>query len=248
MTRGTAVIGYSIVALVAAAITAMAFMPLSLALSLANVPILAERVEGTVWNGRLQNAWVSGYPLGTVHVSARALPLLRGRVGADVMVDGPVVRGRAFLGVGTGGETFVLRSAALDLSIQPLGFTDAFGAPMAGRIQAKSDRITLRDGQCVDGALQVATDTLAVSARRIGGEGFVLRGNGRCEAGAMVLPLAGEGTEGSAEVQVRVSNTSYTTEMAVVPRSPELAEALAFFGFEEQAGIYRWYLRGEIEL
>ncbi|WOI54377.1 type II secretion system protein N [Parvularcula sp. LCG005] len=237
---------YIVLFLVTSIVTVIARMPLSVVLYVAGAPVLADSVSGTVWNGRIENGYVLGYPLGNVDVSGKFLPLLRGRAAADVEVDGPLVSGTADVSVGR--KRLVLHDTALDINLAGIAIMDAFGAPMSGTVRAKTDRLVVDtgQGQCLEGTVDVWTNTLERSAPRYGGRGFPMTGIGQCEAGAFVLPLAGEGIDGKAMANVRFGNRDYQTELIVEPRQRNLGQLLVGFGFQQRGNQYSLIQRGKV--
>ena len=236
--------GMALLFLVGMLISGVAALPLSLVLWAAGAPIEAERIRGTIWNGHIENAWIAGYPAGTIGVSGDLMTLLKGQVAADLSVRGSIANGRASVALGVNEINF--RSADLAVELSPLELRDAFGAPMEGLVRLKTDGLTLTREQCAEGRLEFSTDTLQRTARRYGGEGFALLGTGRCEEGAFVLPLRGEGSEGSADAMIRVSLQGYTTELTVVPRDEDLANALDLYGFQQRGTAFTLVQRGTL--
>jgi general secretion pathway protein N len=225
-------------------ITAIVRLPLALVLGLADAPLRATEISGTIWNGRIEGAQVAGYALGDIDVSGHVLPLLSGHAGAGLVFSGPLVNGKADVDLGR--ASMRIENASLTVDLAPLQLFDAFGAPMRGTAEADIPQLVVEDGRCVLGALTVSTDVLRESVARYGGEGFVLDGEGGCEDGALVLPLMGQGPEGRADVVLRLARAGYLTELTFEPRDPRLAEALRQYGFQEQAGRYSLVQRGGI--
>ncbi|MEM9420978.1 MAG: type II secretion system protein N [Pseudomonadota bacterium] len=225
-------------------VSAVAALPLSLVLWAVGAPLEAERISGTIWNGRIENAWIAGYPAGDIGVSGEVAPLLNGRVAADLSVKGAIATGRASVLLGVNRIEF--RSADLAVELSAMELRDAFGAPMEGLVRLKTDGLSLSREACTDGQLHFSTDTLQRTARRYGGKGFALAGLGRCEEGAFILPLRGEGEEGVADAMIRVTLQGYTTELTVVPADEALANALHLYGFQQQGDAYSLVQRGTL--
>lgn len=172
-------------------------LPLRLALGALGLPedgLTARAAEGSVWSGRLVEARISGVPLGDLDVGLHPLPLLAGRArlgfarpGAradeagdgDGATHGRVTVSRHILG---------LDGATLRLPVARLL------APLPVRVLALGDASArFRDGVCeaADGLVR------AELAGAIGGVtlpgGF--SGTARCDAGALLLPLASQSGE-----------------------------------------------------
>ena len=221
-------------------------MPLALAVDLAGIPLAAEKIEGTIWNGRIEGAAYDAYPLGRVDVSARALPLLLGRLSAHIDVDGPFLRGGSDIALR--GELITFAKAELKADMAPLALDDAFGQPMDGFVRVATDALVLAPDGCRRGRLHLETDTLERSAKRYGGKGFSLAGEGQCEpeGGRFVLPLTGSGEEGEISVEIAVSPRGYETRTVIAPTDQKLASALAAYGFQRQGDQYSLVQRGEV--
>lgn len=230
--------------LAAVLVTAIARFPLALAVHWSGAPVSAERIEGTIWKGRLEGATVDGYRLGRIDVSTRALPLLTGSVTSAVDVRGPVANGAALVSVRPGRLTFKLAEA--DVQIAPLNLRDAFGAPMSGTVEIRADNLTIAGGACRSGTVSISTDTLQKSAVRYGGEGFRLSGDGHCEDDIFLLPLSGSGPEGAADVTIRISAAGYQTELLIDPAEPDFAAVLSAYGFQQVGTRYSLIQRGEV--
>lgn len=230
---------------VSALVTAVALLPLKLVLAVTAVPVQAERVEGTIWNGRIENAWIAGYPVGDVTVAGKALPLLTGRLAAKLRVQGQIADGGAVVAIGPRGH-LMFKDADFVVNIAPLQLRDAFDAPMAGTVEVKSPHLVISPDACLAGELSLRTDTLQRSAARYGGEGFFLAGTGGCEAGALVLPLAGAGREGQVKAMIRISQAGYMTELVVEPADQRLVEALQLYGFQQRGKSYSLIQRGDL--
>ncbi|RFB01651.1 type II secretion system protein N [Parvularcula marina] len=228
-----------------AVVAAVAMFPLNLALLLSAAPVEAQKVTGTVWKGRIEGASTQGYQLGDIDVSARLLPLLTGRLQAAVKIDGPIARGDAIVTARPGALRFDETDARVNIAA--LRLKDAFGAPMSGMVDFKTDELVLtEDGRCLGGEVSLSTDTLQRSAVHYGGQGFSLAGEGACTDEVLILPLSGEGPEGQAEVTIRVSRSGYQTELVIEPKDQQLAAALSAYGFEERGGRYSLIQRGDV--
>lgn len=236
--------GFAVLFVVAALLYGFVQLPLALVLKVTNAPISAERVTGTIWNGQLGNAWVTGYPAGDIWVSGHFMPLLTGRVAADITMRGAIANGVATVSLGL--NSLHLQDTKLTVDLATLDLQDAFGAPMAGLVSLETPGITINRTACVEGTLSITTDTLEKTARRYGGEGFTLAGQGQCQDDAFLLPLQGEGADGRAEANIRVALAGYTTEFIVTPQDPSLEEVLRLYGFQQRGDSFSLIQRGEI--
>lgn len=243
MTRNS-LLGFVVLFVVTTFVTLVARFPLSLALLIANAPLQAERVSGTIWNGQIQNAWVSGYPVGNVSVSASALPLLMGRLAADVDVRGRLVQGGGKVSMGR--RTIDLSDATFAIYLDELGVVSAFGTPIVGRVDAQVARLSLTDLKCRRADVSLVTDALARAVAPYGIDGMMLQGDGECEDDAFVLPLSGESQDGRADINIQIAPTGYMTELTLTPTNPAIGRVLVDAGFQQRGGAYSLIERGEL--
>lgn len=222
----------------------ISFLPLSFLIGFAGSNVSARSVEGTIWDGALRGAVIGGHPLGDLTIETRALPLLTGALSTKFSVSGPIASGEGVVSARLG--QVVLSDTRLDVDLSELDLVDAFGAKMSGDVQTLVNRLVLRGDKCARAEVLLTTDTFQQSISRYGGEGFVLAGEGRCEDGAFILPLAGEGAEGRADIEITMSARSYTTETEITPFSPAIGQALLAYGFVEQNGVYTLIQRGDV--
>ncbi|MBB4657615.1 type II secretion system protein N [Parvularcula dongshanensis] len=228
-------------AVLAALIVGIALLPLSLALAVANAPVEGDP-DGTVWNGRIENARVQGLTLGTLGIRLHALPLLSGAVRGDVTAGGPLGTGGARLS--REGDTTVVTKLDASVELSALAFRDAFGQPLTGTAALRSEELVLSDGGCRSGELTVSTDLLRAAARAYGGTGFDLDGTGQCRDGVLTLPLSGSGADGEGSAYLRLSPGRYVTELTLRPTDPAVGHALTAYGFTRGQGGYTLVTRG----
>ena len=241
----------ALAALLAAASVGAALFPLSLALSLAAVPVSGEP-SGRVWNGRIENAVWDGRPLGTVTLRPRLLPLLAGRIEGPVGVDGPAGRGAGVVALRNGEIT--VREAAGTLSLAALGVEDALGAPLLGEADWRLADVVLTEAGCQAGHVAVRTDALGATAERLRAQfgprlgtelqGPTLEGEGTCRAGVLDLPLTGEAPGLAANARLRLNGRRYLTELSLRPDDARLGRALAAYGFQAAPQGYSLVTRG----
>ncbi len=237
-------LGYSVIFAAAFIATLVAALPLALVVSWSGAPITASRIEGTVWDGAIHDMWFDGYPIGTLSVSAYLWPLFIGELRGDWRVDGTVMRGTGVMGVRR--DRVTLTDTALSVSLGQFNLRDAFGASMGGKARVDTRRLVLSSSGCEEGDFTVTTNTLQVSAARFGRQGFDLSGDGTCEDGELVLPLAGNGEEGQVTALMRISPNGYHTELVVEPVDYRFAEALTNYGFQRNGDQFSIIHRGDI--
>lgn len=225
-------------------VTLIARFPLALALVIADAPLQAERVTGTIWNGRIENAWIAGYPVGHIDVSAAFWPLLTGKAAADIAVQGPMLQGQGKVSVAR--QRAAMREAAFAINLSALGVPTAFGPPLDGRVDVQVRDLQLVGTECRSADVSLATDALHRAVQPYGLDGMMLAGEGRCADGVFNLPLAGESADGRAEIDLRVAASGYMTELALTPTDPRIGRLLVDVGFQADRGTYRLIERGEV--
>ena len=230
-------------ALAAAAVVASVLFPLSLAMTLADVPIEG-RPSGRVWSGRIDGASVRGIDLGTLRLRPRLLPLLAGRLDAEVSLDGPA--GEAAGTVTAVGETLTVRDWNGRVALATLDAVDPFGHPLRGTaVIAASDAVLTARG-CQSGTVSVTTDALRRAAEASSGllPAPALSGSGTCRNGVLSLPLKGEAPEGVVTADLRLSADGYVAEFTVVPRDRRSGPLLARYGFQRTPAGYSFIVQG----
>ncbi|MET4896483.1 type II secretion system protein N [Sphingomonadaceae bacterium jetA1] len=212
------------------AIALIVFMPMRLALGatgLADQGLTARRVGGTIWGGSLLEARFGAVALGDLRVSLSPLALLVGRAtlafeGAGI--DGRPIGGRASIGrhaMGIEGVTASLPAATL---FAPLPVTS---------LSLEDVTVRFRDGVCEEASGRVR----ATVAGEAGGLPLPpsMMGNARCEAGALLLPMAGQGGTEAVNLRVRPDGR-YTADLVLTPGDPATAARLEGLGFVAGSG------------
>jgi general secretion pathway protein N len=216
--------GRTVFFLAAFAFSLVALFPLRLALDwfgLDDRGLAAREASGSIWLGALREAQVGPVPIGDVSARLNSLPLFLGRArvslvrrAADGSFAGALLASRhsfAFEDVTgqlrLGGQLAPLPIAALDL--------DDFSAGFA-------------DGQC----RQAGGMVRATLAGDLGGIVLPsgLSGTARCDAGAVLLPLASQ--SGMEQLNLRLfPDGRYRAELLVRPTDPATGQRLAAAGF-----------------
>ncbi len=217
----------------------LAFLPLRLVLGAAGVDmagLTARRADGSVWAGSLSEVSAAGLRVGDLRARLSPVQLLIGR--ASVLLAsregdtahpfrGAFVVSRHMAGADhvtatvPAGATFApLPVTALDLDDVTVRFTDGLCDHAEGRVRA----------------------TLASDVGGVPLAGAV-SGEARCDAGAVLLPLASQA--GAEQVQLRVrANGRYTARLRMAASDPVVAGKLAGFGFQPVAGGYQLSVEG----
>lgn len=206
------------------------FLPMRLALGatgLADQGLSARRVGGTIWGGSLLEARFGDVALGDLRVSLSPLALLVGR--ARLAFEGAGADGRTIAGaatisrhaMGIDGVTASLPAAAL---FAPLPVTT---------LALEDVTVRFRDGVCEEAGGRVR----ATVTGEAGGLPLppTMMGNARCEAGALLLPMTGQGGTEAVNLRIRPDGR-YTADLVLSPSDPAAAAKLEQLGFVAGSG------------
>lgn len=205
-------------------------LPLRLVLGqfdLARTGFAAREATGSVWSGALREANVGSIGLGDMGAALSPWPLFVGRARVDLAghststtraVHGAVSVSRHSIGVDDmtavlpGGAVFArFPIGGLDLDDVSVRFTDGNCEKAEGRVKATLGR-------------DIAGINLAQG----------LSGTARCDAGALLLPLASQ--SGSEQALVRIWQTGrFRAELTVQPVDAAAAQQLELSGFQQTA-------------
>lgn len=218
-TRGRILIGFALLAAL------ILFLPLRLAGSLIgfdDVGLSARSAGGTVWSGRLDQARLGGFDLGTLDVGLKPLPLLLGRASMDIerpVANGtPPLAGTVSLGIG--------RRAVEGLSGTISG--GDIGSLPVESIAFDAATIVFADGRCVEASGR-ATVTVGISVA-----GLQLRngmtGGLNCEGRDLATTLVGQ--SGLERLRLNIdADGNYVARLIVQSTDPVLGAALTAAGF-----------------
>ncbi len=190
-------------------------------------------VEGTIWRGRIDGLTYNNALIGDVsyRVSPLSLALLSPRVEASS--TGGAVRGKARVRVGLG-RRLEIADTALDVDVGAFADRGIMGRPVEGVAQITVARIALSAAGCRAADARLWTDVLDEPVQRFRGEDFPMTGNVRCDGDDLVASMAGQSSDGLAQMALRVRpNFSYEITARAEVDQEELASALRFFGFEQ---------------
>ena len=221
-------------AMLAAALIGL--LPLRLVLGWAGLGdqgLSARRVDGVLWGGQLVEARFGDLVLGDLDARLAFLPLLVGR--ARVELDGAGMRpfhGAVTVGRHAMGVEDMTGSLATGQLFAPLPVTT---------LDLDDVSVTFRDGRCAHAEGRVRA-TLAGEAAGVPLPP-TLSGPARCEAGALLLPLASQA--GSETATLRVTGDGrYHAEFALRPSDPAVAVRLERAGFIGGPAGYRLGVEG----
>lgn len=193
--------------------------------------LAAERISGSIWNGRLKGLSFRGMSLGEAKVALDPLGVFLGGGRFKFELTGPVqADGVArFHGTSLG---------LLDLDLAGPASALAGQLPLDARLTLSDADIEFRSGQCRRGRGDVRLDQVRIGGVRA--EGLVLQGAARCDGAAWVAPLKGAAEGVDLEIILRITadgRYQLTTEARSTNATVEAAMALA--GFERTVDGFR---------
>ncbi len=175
--------------LLAAAIAAVAFLPLRLAVTRLAPGLEADSIEGSIWNGRLRNARWEDVPLGDLDVGLSPRSLLRGKADLGFARLQPRLAGTI------GGNRRVQRIDGLNgdllLTVLPAPIPDVDLA--FSNVSVVFDTVA----GCVsaEGSVRAQLKGLPLI-----GDTPPLSGSPRCDEAAMFVPLAADGGQAALDL------------------------------------------------
>jgi general secretion pathway protein N len=220
----------------------VALLPLRLALdwlSLNTAGFSARQAEGSIWLGAVREARIGGAPLGDLRTRLDTLPLLGGRARisfarlqsgeATPPIEGSVSVSRHSI-------------AAADVTAN-LPLANAFAPLPVASLDLRDVSVRFQYGLCdhADGLVkaQVAGDVGGISLP--GG----LTGNARCEAGALLLPLASPGGAEMLSLAIQAGGR-YRAELLIRPNDAAARTRLLASGFAPSGDRLRLSIDGTL--
>lgn len=211
------------------------FLPLRLALGWAGLGeqgFSARSVTGSLWDGRLNEARFGILPLGSLDAQLSPFALLLGR--AHIAVEGDT-------GMLHGAITLTRHGQGVEDMTATLPTGSAFSPLPVTQLVLENVTVRFTDGTCEQAEGRVRA--------RLAGEAAgvalpaELSGMARCDAGALLLPLASQ--SGSESIDMRIiGNGRYTAALRIVPSDPIAAQRLAATGFVGGQSGYRLSVEG----
>ena len=238
-----------VIGVVAFIVLALANLPLSLALSLADARgrgLDWAGTQGTIWHGTIGAARWQGHPIGRVEQRTGFMPLVAGRLSSRMTVTGAAANGEGRIILS--GARVRLEEAAMLVDLGAYNILDAFAQPMRGMLRLETDRLVIGQNGCREGEFFIWTDTLAYSAQHYGGQGFPIEGDAVCPGdGSAVLTLAGSGNGRAVTIEAALDpSLDWFADVRVTGADGQMAEALQLFGFEPRANGLNLIQRGTL--
>jgi len=210
----------------------IALIPLSAVLGWSSLPLAAERVEGTLWGGKLTGAAIAGQPVGAVKTRLEILPLFGGVLRLRTETKGQFTGKARLISAKTRMGVDLVTGV---VAVEGLGLPDA--TVRLDNVTAAFDR-----GRCIRAA--------GKARAQVGGGGILpqpveLTGVPVCIDGRWTLPLSGETGGTRVEVQLGFSpDGSWRNELILIPTDPALGQALAASGFTQDGDRWRRVTEG----
>ena len=217
----------------------IALFPLRLALGifgLAKEGLSAREVNGQVWTGWLAEARYGNVALGDIDAGLSPIQLLAGRARIDV--SGQAGAPNASL---HGALTFSRSTAGMDDVTATVPAGDAFAPVPVTAIAFDDVTIHFQDGRCDKAEGKVAASIAGTMPQL--NLPPTLSGNVRCEAGALLVPLASQAQTESIAVTIEADGR-YRAVLSVRPSDPDAGTALTAAGFKRANGGYRLTVSG----
>ncbi len=199
-----------------------------------------DAAEGTIWQGRLTNAYAGTVHLGAVDFSVRGFDLLRGRLSIRWAARGRALRGGGMVSAMPGG-TLALQDLAVqsDLSEMPTFVS------MAGAFDLEIEEADFGPGGCTTASGEIRTAARIVYAQE-SWRAPELKGAPRCENGHLIVLLEGEDQGGdAASIHVRIApDLFYEAQLVVRTGDERLANSMLTIGFDETDHGYEFVQAG----
>lgn len=231
-------IGRTLFFILAFAIALLALVPMRLALdwfNLGNRGLAAREVQGSVWYGALKETQFGNVGLGDMHAGLRGLPLLIGRARIAMNRDG--APGDPL----DGAATLTRNSFGFDDVDGRLQLSGALGPLPLAQLDLGDVGARFENGLCVEASgtvrAGVSGDVAGVSLP--GG----LTGTARCDAGALLLPLASQTGMESLELRL-FGDGRYRATVGIRSTDATLRDRMVAAGFAATASGYEMSVDG----
>lgn len=245
---------YVLVGFIAWLVFLVATLPASLAYGKLVAGTPAQRtlslngIQGTLWSGSAASARIGGIAVGRLEWDMRVLPLLTGRVGARVSMQGNGLRADGDVALGFGGEMqlsdVVARVPAQ--SLMPLFY--GYPVSLAGEFSANLEQLTVQQGQSFVAQGRVAWQGAGVSAPQALEFGDLLLSLEPQDAGSKGV-LADKGGPMQIEGLINIAaNGQYDLDARLAAREEQgnLKAALGMLGRPDAQGKVNFKRRGKL--
>jgi hypothetical protein len=218
-------------------VTGLVFAPASLiklALENLGVPVAYERVDGTLWHGRIKHFTVGDQFHGDATFAVKPLHLLMGRLVANIAVKGEAGEGGGRVAMGIMGRSLRVDNAEIVFDLKSIGQYTFFGLPYQGELRASVSRMAWDKSGCRIAEAEIWTNFLDAPLRQFVGEGMDLTGAAKCDGEKLKISLNGANSEGAIDVDVALSaDLTYELLALVEAKDKALENNLMGLGFED---------------
>lgn len=218
--------------LAALAVALLVLLPLRIAagwFEMGGRGLAAREVEGSLWSGRLREAQFGPVLLGDVDARLNVLPLFLGRARLSLHRDADA--GGAF-----DGAVLVTRhSFGLEDVTGQLQARGMFGPLPVATLDLTGVSVRFEGEQCESAEGQVRAGLSGEAAGLTLPSG--LSGTLRCQAGAVVLPLAGQSGQEQVTISIEASGR-WRADIVLRATDPAMIQRLTAAGFTAGQGGY----------
>ncbi|MFN0023019.1 MAG: type II secretion system protein N [Parvularculaceae bacterium] len=202
--------------------------------------------DGVLWRGTLSGVVYNGVLVGDIDYRLAALPLLLGRIDVDAESQNGALLGKARLSLSAG--RVALRDVAAEFNLGAIRQYTFFGVRYQGSARLDAERLVLTRSGCAADKARVSTTAFDALSRQVSGGPFPMAGGIDCSSGVMTARLAGEGADGTAEIDLTIRpDFTYAMKVAAEPRRPDVSRALKVFGFEQQGAALSYEAAGVLK-
>lgn len=219
----------------------LALLPMRLALGVIGMGeqgLTARAVEGSVWSGAIREGQVGRIALGDLDVAVSPLTLLVGR--ARVALSGRA----GDLGRSVHGAIEMSRhSVGIDGMTASLPAGNIFAPVPISALDLDSVDVKFDGGRCQRASGRVKASLSGDVAGISLGQGMA--GEARCDAGALLLPLASQSGAESAVVRLW-QDGRFHADLTIRSDDPAAAQKLALAGFQHGDTGYTLSIEGKL--
>ncbi len=216
---------------------ALASLPLALVLPSGDrVELGYAEVHGSIWQGRLEDAFVNGLDLGRLTHQLALLPLLRGQAVLDLQAAGGAFEGTGQVIAGADGRLEILELRAKgEAGLLPILL------PVAGTVDINIETLSLEQQRCVRAEGSIATDALTRMAAGPSLRGPSLAGPITCEGEGVVFLLQGAQDQMDVAIRLRMNLGSRDWQLVstIAGNPAALGPVLEAYGFTFDGAAYR---------
>ena len=209
-------------------------LPVKLVTSLMGGPLATGDSFGSVWDGRIFNAYIAGDTVDRIQVQLDPLALFSGQAAGHVAISDSQMRGDAYMSL-SGSQ---VRAQDLDLRVDlgRLSITDLPGINPQDPVYVRIQSLVLDEGDCVEASGLVQSGALVPVGQLYGVVAPEIEGYLACHEGRPAIDLAGNTPDMSFEGRVVFDAAGYNWTLTVETQRADLAEALALMGFSQTSG------------